>query len=273
MELKMNLEGNLKKMFLIVVILWIILAMIFGLSDLEISKALINRSSIWANIGKEFGEGPGYGIIVISIAVLIGSREEELKKQRIPSYIIFIIGIILLIIALIFSNLWFITFGGGITIVTFIFLILTKNKDLKEYKTLATIIILLTIINPLIFVQITKIMCGRVRFNDLMPGYANYTPWFSPPGLISGLQGNASFPSGHTAMGWMFLPLLIVFRERDWKDPKKIIAVLLIIGFGLFVGISRIITGDHFASDVLFSTGVAAIATLWLYKRYYIDTK
>ena len=266
----MKLEGILKNLSIIIIISWIVLAIIFGFTDLEISKTLLNRESIWANIGKEFGEGPGYGIIAVSIAILIGSKNDDLKKQRVVSYIILLIGLLFLIIALIFANLWFITFGGGITIVMLFFLIFTKNKDFKEYQTIATVIILLAIINPLIFVQITKIMCGRVRFNDLSPGYTNYTPWFLPPGPSSGIRGNASFPSGHTAMGWMFLPVLIQVREKKWTDPVKIMVTILIIGFGVYLGVSRIVTGDHFASDVLFSTGVAAIATIWLYFRYYI---
>jgi membrane-associated phospholipid phosphatase len=173
--------------------------------------------------------------------------------------------------AITFNNLWFITFGGGITIAVLIFLLFTRGKNLKEYNTIATVIIWLAVINPLIFVQITKVMCGRVRFNNLLPGYSNYTPWYLPPGPLSGIQGNASFPSGHTAMGWMFLPLLIGIRNKKWNDPVKILIIILVIGFGLFLGASRIVTGDHYASDILFSTGVAAIATIWLYQKYYID--
>ncbi len=267
----MKLEGPLKYLLLLIIICWVILAIIFGLTDLEISKALLNRKSIWANIGKYFGEGPGYGLIAISIGILIGSREEDLKKQRTALYIILIIGIVFLIMAITFDNLWFITFGGGISIFVLIFLFLTRGKDLKEYNTIATFIICLAIINPLLFVQITKVMCGRVRFNDLSPGYSNYTPWYLPPGPLSGIQGNASFPSGHTAMGWMFLPLLIGVRNRKWKNPIKILVIILVIGFGLFLGVSRIVTGDHYASDVLFSTGVAAIATIWLYQKFYIE--
>jgi len=270
---RMKLEGTLKNLCISVIICWIVLAIIFGFTDLQISIALVNRDAIWANIGKDFGEGPGYGIIAVSIAILIGSKNDNLKKQRFASYVILLIGLIILCIALIFANLWFITFGGGITIVMLIFLIFTKNNDFKKYTTIATVILLLTIINPLIFVLITKIMCGRVRFNDLSPGYANYTPWFLPPGPISGIKGNDSFPSGHAAMGWMFLPLLIQVRERKWTDPIKIIVIILIIGFGVFLGVSRIVTGDHFASDVLFSTAVAAITTIKLYHRYYIKKK
>ncbi|MFX1503925.1 MAG: hypothetical protein ACFFDH_23385, partial [Promethearchaeota archaeon] len=180
----MKVEGPLKKILLLILICWIILAIIFGFTDLEISKVLLNRESIWANIGKDFGEGPGYGLIAISIGILIGSREDDLKKQRTALHIILIIGLIFLVLAIVFGSLWFVTFGGGILIPVLIFLFFTRGKDLKEYNTIATVIVWLAVINPLIFVQITKIMCGRVRFNDLSPGYSNYTPWFLPPGPL-----------------------------------------------------------------------------------------
>jgi undecaprenyl-diphosphatase len=269
----MSLKVDLNKLLIAVLVCWIILAIFFGFTDLEISKTFVNRESIWANIGKYYGEGPGYGIIAVAIAIIIGSSKEDIKKQKTAAYVILIIGVIILSIAIVFMNMWFITFGGGLTFILLFFLILTKNKDLKEYKTLATVILLLTIINPLIFVQITKIMCGRVRFNNLASDYSNYTPWFLPPGPISGLKGNASFPSGHTAIGWMFLPIIILVKDRELKDPVRIIVTAATIAFGLFLGISRIVTGDHYASDVLFSTAVAVIATILLYKRYYLNKK
>jgi len=268
---KLKIEGNLTKLLTSIIILWIILAIIFGLTDLEISKAIVNRESSWANIGKNYGEAPGYGIIAVAIAIIIGSFQEDLKKQKIAAFIILIIGTIILFLALIFSNIWFIAFGGGITIVVLIFLVFAFKKDWKDFKTIAIVIVLLTIINPLIFVQITKILCGRVRFNDLSSDYSNYTPWFLPPGPISGLKGNASFPSGHTSMGWMLLPLLILVKDRKLNDPKRIITTILIISWGLYLGISRIITGDHYASDVLFSTGVAFVSTILLYKKFYLN--
>jgi len=74
-------------------------------------------------------------------------------------------------------------------------------------------------------------------------------------------------------MAFLLLPLIIQVRERKWTDPIKIIVIIFIIGWGLFVAISRVVIGDHYASDVLFSTGFAAVATIWLYKRYYLDNK
>ncbi|MFX1259703.1 MAG: phosphatase PAP2 family protein [Promethearchaeota archaeon] len=268
----MKIEDNLTILLISIIIVWIILAIIFGLTDLEISKAIVNREANWADIGKYYGEAPGYGIIATAIAILIGSYQQDLKKQKIGAYIILMIGAIILGIALIYDNIWFIAFGGGIAIGVLLFLIIAFKKDWKDFKTIAIVILLLAIINPLIFVQITKILCGRIRFNDLSPDYSNYSPWYLPPGPISGLKGNASFPSGHTSMGWMFLPLLILFKDRKLNNPKRVLITILIISWGLYLGISRIITGDHFASDVLFSTGVAFVATILLYKKFYLNS-
>ena len=148
------------------------------------------------------------------------------------------------------------------------YVIITWNKDWKNYRTLAGIISLLAIINPLVLVQIMKLLWGRVRFRDLAPGFVDFSPWFLPQGIT----GDQSFPSGHTAIGWMFLPLLIAVKDRKNMDVIKILFYILICGWGLFVGLSRIVIGAHYASDVLFSTMMAAVITILLYKKLYIKT-
>jgi membrane-associated phospholipid phosphatase len=150
-----------------------------------------------------------------------------------------------------------------------IFLILTLKKDWKEYIRFAIVILLLTA-NLILFVEITKFLCGRVRFRDLNSNYSNYTPWFLPPGPDS---NNNSFPSGHAALGWIFLPLLILIKDYKWKDPIRILISMFVIGWGLFVAISRVLIGAHYASDVLFSSGAAAIITIFLYKWFYLNKK
>ena len=266
----MKMEGTLKNLLIFIIVCWIILAIIFGFTDLEISKAVINRESSWARFGRDFGEGPGYGIISISLAIFIGSFNEDIKKQKIPAYVIILIGLFFFILGFIIVDLWFVVFGGFISISLLILLLLTSNKDWTEFKTISIVIILLAIINPLLFVQITKILSGRVRFKNLAADYSNYTPWFLPPG--PNLK-NDSFPSGHTAMGWMLLPLLILIKDRKWNDPIKIFTIIIVFTWGLFIAISRVVIGDHYASDVLFSTGMAAVATIWLYNKFNIDKK
>ena len=139
------------------------------------------------------------------------------------------------------------------------------NKDWKYYRKISAVIIILAALNPLVFVQITKVLCGRIRFNNLAPG--DYTPWFLPPGPLS---GGDSFPSGHTSVSFMFLPLLIILRDRKLKDPIRILSTILILGWAIFIGLSRVIIGEHYASDVLFSAMMACIITILLYKRFYL---
>jgi membrane-associated phospholipid phosphatase len=255
----------INKLILLNIISWIILAVIFGFLDLEISKAVVDEESLWGKFGNDFGEAPGYGLIAIALSILIGSSNNEIKKQKLSAYVIILIGIILFILGFVLNERILIIDGVGIFFPLTLFVIFSYRKDWKNYQKISIVIVLLAIINPLIFVQITKILTGRVRFEDLTANYSDYTPWFMPPGPT----GNDSFPSGHTAVAFMFLPLLILIKNYNWKDLKKIIILIFIIGWGFFVGFSRVIVGDHYASDVLFSAEVAFLTTLLLYKKCY----
>ncbi|MBY9009256.1 MAG: phosphatase PAP2 family protein [Candidatus Lokiarchaeota archaeon] len=254
---------NVKKLILIVIVIWVILAFIFGFSDLFISIVVVDETSIWGNFGAVYGEIPGYALIAIALATLLGSLFTNLKMQKIPGYVGVVVGVLFI---LFINDESFVNIGWSLVFSLLIYTIITWNKDWKRYRNISGVIALLAIINPLLFVQITKILCGRVRFRDLASGYANFTPWFLPPG-ISG--GGSSFPSGHAAMGWMFLPLLIAVKDRKIKDPLRIIITVLVIGWGLFVAASRVAIGAHYASDVLFSTGAATIITIFLYSKFY----
>ncbi|GAG81652.1 unnamed protein product, partial [marine sediment metagenome] len=44
----------------------------------------------------------------------------------------------------------------------------------------------------------------------------------------------------------------------------------LVLGWAIFVGLSRIVLGAHYASDVLFSAGVASVVTILMYRQLYL---
>jgi membrane-associated phospholipid phosphatase len=253
----------------IVIISWVILAIIFGLYDglydLQISIFVVNEASLWGNFGADYGEYPGYAFIALGLSAYIGGYIKNLKAQKIPAYLAILYGGIMLSISLLDQNLRKIIEYLMIIFSVIIFIIVNWNTDLSKYRKVSGIISFLALVNPLLFVQLVKLFWGRVRFRDLFVGYSNFTPWYIPQGIT----GNFSFPSGHTAMGWMFLPLLITVQKRDWKNPVKLLTVLLVLGWGIFVGLSRIVVGAHYASDVLFATGVAAVTTLLLYNRFF----
>ncbi len=272
----MNVLENKRQQFLLIALLaifipWIILAIVFGIYDLQISNAVVNFESWWGNFGADYGETPGFGLIGISIAVLFGSFIKKTKMQKIPAFVISAIGITLMIYFLFDYTPKAATICGSIAGSVLIFSFLELNRDLNNYKKFAWLVLLLSIINPLGFVQITKLLCGRVRFRDLVDmGFEFYTPWYLPP---EPTIRHMSFPSGHTAMGWMVLPLLVLVREKETKDPMKIITVGFVFLWGFFVACSRVVVGAHFASDVLFSTGMGLLAFAILYYYMYLKPK
>ncbi len=264
--MKINWDSLTTRLIIVVIVSWVILAIIFGFTDLYISIAIVDKESLWGNFGADFGETPGWALIFIAIAILIGSLMKDIKKQKIGGFIAIILGAIYLVYYIIEGSQKRAIDGAGIIISVLIFLILTFNKDWRNYRTIAMVIFLLAIMNPLLFVQITKASCGRVRFRDLAIDYSNYTPWFLPPGPT----GNQSFPSGHASMGFMLLPLLILVKRRNWNEPVKIIFYVIILGWGVFVAASRVVVGAHYASDVLFSSEMAALITILLYKHFFL---
>jgi len=261
-------KPNVKRLALIVIAIWVILAAIFGFYDLAISVAVVDEASIWGNFGADYGEQPGYGLIAIALSTWIGGYIKDLKKQKIPGCVIIVVGLLFIILG---DNVRDYSIGLSLIIPVILLIIFYWNKDLSKYRSISAVISLLAILNPLLFVQLTKILCGRVRFRKLEPGFTNFTPWFLPPG-ISG--GGKSFPSGHTAMSFMFIPLLIPLSRMltEKKENKFLIGVsiILVIGWAIFVAASRVIVGAHYASDVLFSGGTACIVTILLYKWIYV---
>ena len=254
------------KLLFISLISWAVLALVFGFLDLQISISIVDNTNPFGIFGADYGEGPGWGIFGVALVVLIGSAFSNVNRQKIPGYILMGIAIVALVVGFIIDSEDLLHYGGFIGFSILGFVIFTKNHDWRKYRNLALIVVLLFVINPALFVTGTKPLFGRVRFRNLTPPlYPEYTPWFAPPWLD---LENLSFPSGHTAMGWMLLPLMIPLRNKEiWI---KITGSVLILGWGFFVGFSRILVGAHYASDVLFSTGVAVVVVILLYKKYYL---
>lgn len=207
------------KMLFATVVVWIILAILFGIYDLEISIAVYDPQSTWANFGEDWGQ--------------------------IPSY--FLIG---------FASLAFL-------------ILLFMNKDVRwkrEIFLFSVLVILLALICPLFIVQTLKFFVCRVRFYCLGSDYAEFTPWYAFP-----IESNSythcytSFPSGHTSKAFMFLPLIVFFRD-SWA---KWFAVIGSVAWGVFVAMSRVVIGAHYASDVLFSACFSIVVTIVLYIILY----
>ena len=255
------------KLIFAVLIIWGVLAIIFAFADLQISIAVTNKKSNFAIFLANFGEHPGGFILVL--AVLFNPSTFINKRSKFINLLsIFIIMVSSLLIFVVFYT-WIpiLKLRVILLIVVFIFqwLISLRKLNISRHILFFSKVTIGMAFFTLLFVDIGKDLWGRVRFSYLDSTYSQYSPWYLPQGF-SNVRGHDSFPSGHTAMGWLFLPIIILFIKRN--RILKICVTILAISFGVLVAISRVIRGVHYASDVLFSSAVA-LTTFLLFYQYY----
>lgn len=243
---------------------WTILATIFGFYDLEISKQAIMYKDLQIfDFGNEHGTDFDDALLYVSITILLGSIFNDIKMQR-------KIGIIMIAYSIVYAEDKFLRYDRDGMFVSYmiiifltVFYFLTYNKNWRNYIPIALSMTLLYFFTNVI-VDIMKIEWGRVRYEDLS-SESDFTEWF----IINGPDpNNDSFPSGHAASAFSFLPLLILINNKKMSNNLKIILIFSVVGFGLYVAIGRIVAGKHYASDVLFSAGICSILTLGFYKLF-----
>ena len=124
----------------------------------------------------------------------------------------------------------------------------------KHHRTKLTslVVALSLVVGPLLAVnELFKENWGRPRPRDVaqFAGSQQFAPAFH---YDTQCVSNCSFPSGHAAAG--FAPVVghLVSRRRIWLWGG--------IGLGSLVGLSRIVVGAHFFSDVVFAFFVVFIA-------------
>jgi len=78
-----------------------------------------------------------------------------------------------------------------------------------------------------------------------------------------------SFPCGHCSMGFYLAIPYLFLRNR-----KKILAYSVLalgVGYGIIIGIARMMAGGHFASDVLWAGGIVWLTALTGYYLFRAD--
>jgi membrane-associated phospholipid phosphatase len=254
---------------------WAMLAGYFAFTDLQISISVVNQNSGWANFLQTLGELPGLIVLYSGAVIFIASFKSDYKlKYYLFSSFVFIAAVYLSkrVSALFYhgiTNNYYIVDEYKLYIYLFffvlnyfIYLILKKFNYSNQLKAYSKVSVMLGLFGYLFLVQPIKNLWGRVRFRDLDALYSNFTEWFLP----NGINGNQSFPSGHAAMAWMILPLLLLLVNKN--KSIKISLLVLIISWGLAVSLSRVVIGAHYASDVLFGSFIVIVMFLVIAKFY-----
>ena len=130
-----------------------------------------------------------------------------------------------------------------------------KNQLLIKYS---KVVVGMALFGYVIGIQVTKFLWGRIRFRQLDAVFSQFTPWYLPQGIT----GFDSFPSGHAAMGWILLALLVLFdNSKVWI---KNVLLMLIFIWSVLLAYSRVVIGAHFGSDVLFGSFIIIFTFLCL---------
>ena len=140
---------------------------------------------------------------------------------------------------------------------------------LRRYTRACTFWILLSLIGPGLLVNaVLKDNWGRPRprqTQEFGGKYAYQHPWV----MGEAVDGRKSFPSGHAAMGFLFLAPYFIYRARN---RRAALAWLWGgVAFGLFIGLARMAQGAHWPSDVLWSFGVVYFTAYALARFLHLD--
>jgi membrane-associated phospholipid phosphatase len=251
--------GQFKIILAVFFVILVPLSILTGIYDLEISKYLVNQNSGWANFLENYGMIPG--IFIILSGIYINYSHIKLKTNFLSYFkkvIFFLVcsGLTyylfeIFLDKIVSSNLLtFLIISFAINIL--LFFILDKAIQIKNVLAIkySKVVLGMALFGYVIGIQLVKYMWGRVRFRELDVAFSQFTPWYFPQGIT----GYDSFPSGHAAMGFMLLALLIPIDNK--KKLLKSFLFVLILLWGVVLALSRVVVGAHFASDVLFGSAM-----------------
>ncbi len=238
-----------------------LLALVCARYDLELSIALADPDASWARFAERYGELPGFWAVAAAfaasflratpssrrlgawlaatLAVTLALGVSQLRLLGVPPRPLALASLAALIFAL---------FGLGHGRMGRAW---TEHVGVRRASR-ATVWLALA---SLFFVHPVKLVWGRVRFRDLDATHAAFSDWYSPQGFT----GHASFPSGHTAMAWLLLPCVLLVARGTLA---RLALTLLVVSWGMFVALGRVVIGAHYASDVLLSTLFALTVVL-----------
>jgi len=268
---------NIQKIIYLLIIVWSVLAGYFAFSDLQISNSIVNQNAGWAVLLERYGELPGLVIIILGIFLFSQKLNYNSKLKLIFVRVFLVLGetvtltyVILVVLQNVAGNQsFFFSFDKFIVALSLVVSILLVFP-LKIWKVqvsdlthgFSKIVVGMAFIGYLVCIQLVKIFWGRIRFRDLDATHSNFTSWYYP----NGITGHESFPSGHAAMAWMLLPLILLLPKKN--KIAKIFTVGIIIAWGIAVPLSRVVIGAHYSSDALFGSFIVIISFLMFAEKY-----
>lgn len=242
----------------VISIILIALLIVASFFDQKISSALFSVNFI-SKIGAVLGKIPAYFIFAFAGAVLAksASLKEKRYRTRLPLIMLYVIvtfmGSVMLgysmVDDIVTNKLVKLLITGILTLLTMatvlsLVRLITADKINMLKKWAFTSLITIAVI--IIAIAVIKISWGRVRYEDIVIGRGEFSPWYIPQGYT----GNKSMPSGHVALSACLFLLVPMFRALPNMRSVAVGMVFISIAFTVAVAFSRIMGGHHFLSDV-----------------------
>lgn len=136
---------------------------------------------------------------------------------------------------------------------------------LKEYEQWLWLFVI-TFVISMILINIVKHFWGRIRFRNL-EDMAMFQNWWLPQGI----SGHKSFPSAHTGMASVILCFISLDQvDKRFRD-KRILLEMIAYSFIILMGLSRMMMGAHYLSDVV--VGFLITFTIYQIMNYCLFRK
>lgn len=261
-ELKEKILNNRTNL---IILLYAVLMGIAGIFDLQISQSLVNNNSGWAKVIEDYGELPGIITILTAIFIYHKKKKHSSNARTIlysfiltySAFILFAYTGNVLLKPLVNSFHPVIIFASVLTLISIVLVKKLKVNFSETAFNFSKVVLMMGIFGYVLFVQPLKVFWGRVRFRDMDVLYSNFTNWYVP----NGITGNESFPSGHTAMGFILISFFLLFRNKNFISRFGVI--FFVLTWAIAVAASRVVTGAHFLSDVI--VGSMGMVFVYLY--------
>ena len=283
---------NKKKVWLLIASgIFLSLAIFFFFYDLEISKLVVqeNPNGLFVLLAA-IGEFPIY-IGPLLFGLVYGFTSEN-KYAKLGFHLVGLITVYVASIRLvsgIFEEFFSSNLGAVqevllavVSLLVYILLFIwMSKKEISKLEKIKDVVLLSCLVSLSSFLMVSgiKILWGRPRFYSLSGDYSGYTNYLTINGPSNSIFSNdyRSFPSGHTNSAACILVVPFIVSRICSNKYVKIIITIFCCTYALLVGISRIVVGAHYASDVLFAflinIGCFILVGIFLKKKGWLHVR